>query len=209
MQTVKLVVVGDHGVGKVRCWSGKRRRLIQWQTALCISHTTGIFPAHYIPNVLDSCVVTKMVGEDPFTVGLFDVGGSVEYDRLRPLSYPQTDAFIVCFSVRNRTSFENIQSRWFPEIHHHCPKVPFVLVATQTDTRDNIEVVNALAALRQRPISTEQGLRLSREVGAARYVECSALTMKGVNDPFEQAVDAAIESPRFYGNSKKSRCLIL
>jgi Ras-related C3 botulinum toxin substrate 1 len=35
--------------------------------------------------------------------------------RLRPLSYPQTDIFLVCFSVVSPASFENIKTKWLPE----------------------------------------------------------------------------------------------
>ena len=44
------------------------------------------------------------------------VAGQEDYDRLRPLSYPQTDVFLVCFSVASPTSFENAKSKWIPEI---------------------------------------------------------------------------------------------
>ena len=52
------------------------------------------------------------------------------YFRLRPLSYPQTDVFLVCFSVVSPSSFENIKEKWVPEITHHCPKTPFLLVSS-------------------------------------------------------------------------------
>ena len=48
-----------------------------------------------------------MIGGEPYTLGLFDTAGQEDYDRLRPLSYPQTDVFLVCFSVVNPSSFEN------------------------------------------------------------------------------------------------------
>ena len=51
--------------------------------------------------------------------------------RLRPLSYPQTDVFLVCFSTVSPSSFENVKEKWVPEITHHCPKTPFLLVGTQ------------------------------------------------------------------------------
>ncbi len=39
------------------------------------------------------------IGNGPYTLGLFDTTGQEDYDRLRPLSYPQTDVLLVCSSV--------------------------------------------------------------------------------------------------------------
>ena len=52
-----------------------------------------------------------MIGGDPYTLGLFDTAGQEDYDRLRPLSYPQTDVFLVCFSVVSPSSFENVKEK--------------------------------------------------------------------------------------------------
>lgn len=51
-----------------------------------------------------------------------------DYDRLRPLSYPQTDVFVLCFSVVSPVSFDNVSTKWIPEIRQHCPDAPIVLV---------------------------------------------------------------------------------
>ena len=48
-------------------------------------------------QVFDNYAVTVMIGGEPYTLGLFDTAGQEDYDRLRPLSYPQTDVFLVCF----------------------------------------------------------------------------------------------------------------
>lgn len=37
--------------------------------------------------------------------------GQEDYDRLRPLSYSQTDIFLVCFSVVSPSSFENVREK--------------------------------------------------------------------------------------------------
>ncbi len=52
-----------------------------------------------------------MIGGEPYTLGLFDTAGQEDYDRLRPLSYPQTDVFLVCFSVVSPSSFENVKEK--------------------------------------------------------------------------------------------------
>lgn len=52
-----------------------------------------------------------MISGEPYTLGLFDTAGQEDYDRLRPLSYPHTDVFLVCFSVVSPASFENVKEK--------------------------------------------------------------------------------------------------
>jgi len=154
-----------------------------------------------------------MIGEDPYTLGLFDTAGTFfplrqrtlllllmhpttgqeDYDRLRPLSYPQTDVFLVCFSVTSPASFENVKEKWFPEVHHHCPGVPCLIVGTQVDLRDDAQVIEKLARQKQRPVMSEQGERLARELGAVKYVECSALTQKGLKNVFDEVSSSPLQ----------------
>ncbi|KAF3428643.1 hypothetical protein E2986_13650 [Frieseomelitta varia] len=189
MQTIKCVVVGDGAVGK---------------TCLLISYTTNKFPSEYVPTVFDNYAVTVMIGGEPYTLGLFDTAGQEDYDRLRPLSYPQTDVFLVCFSVVSPSSFENVKEKrfynseilqWVPEITHHCQKTPFLLVGTQIDLRDDAATIEKLAKNKQKPISAEQGEKLAKELKAVKYVECSALTQKGLKNVFDEAILAALEPP--------------
>lgn len=65
--------------------------------------------------------------------------GQEDYDNIRPLSYAGTDVFIACFSLVNRTSFENISSKWFPELAETCPKVPIILVGTKLDLKKELQ----------------------------------------------------------------------
>jgi cell division control protein 42 len=191
MQTLKCVVVGDGAVGK---------------TCLLISYTTNKFPAEYVPTVFDNYAVTVMIGGDPYTLGLFDTAGQEDYDRLRPLSYPQTDVFLVCFSVVNPASFDNVKEKWVPEIMHHCAKTPFLLVGTQMDLRDDQITIERLSRNKQKAISFEQGEKLAKELKAVKYVECSALTQRGLKNVFDEAILAALEPP---APKQKSKCEVL
>jgi len=192
MQTIKCVVVGDGAVGK---------------TCLLISYTTNKFPSEYVPTVFDNYAVTVIIGDEPYTLGLFDTAGQEDYDRLRPLSYPQTDVFLICFNVTSPPSFENVKEKWFPEVRHHCPATSCIIVGTMVDLRDDSAVLEKLSKSRQRPITFEQGERLARELGAVKYVECSALTQKGLKNVFDEAIVAALtETPT---TKKKKNCQII
>ena len=63
-----------------------------------------------------------------------------------------------------------------PEITHHCPKTPFLLVGTQIDLRDDPSTIEKLAKNKQKPITPETAEKLARDLKAVKYVECSALT---------------------------------
>ena len=66
-------------------------------------------------------------------LALWDTAGQEEYDRLRPLSYPDVDILLVCFAVDNEVSLENVKDMWFPEVNHYCPGIPIILVGTKSD----------------------------------------------------------------------------
>lgn len=57
--------------------------------------------------------------------------------RLRPLSYPGTDVFVLCFCIEYPSSFENISTYWHPELKHHCPNTPIILVGNKIDLRND------------------------------------------------------------------------
>ncbi|KAJ6495265.1 small GTPase Cdc42 [Mycena sanguinolenta] len=190
----KLVVLGDGAVGK---------------TCVLISQTTKTFPAYYVPSVYYNESVDVRIEEGVCTFALWDTGGGEDYDRLRPLSYPRTDVFLVCFNVIWLVSFENVRDKWIPEIRHHCRDVPFLIVGTQIDLRDDPEVVKKLARMKQHFISTDEGERLAYELGAAKYVECSALTQEGLNDVFEEALRACLKWPVEQPRSRGMQCVVV
>jgi small GTP-binding protein len=186
---IKLVVIGDGAVGK---------------TCLLISYANNRFPEDYIPTVFDNYVVNLTAGTETIELGLWDTAGQEEYDRLRPLSYANANVFLICFAVVNSISFENITSKWFPEVMHFCPNVPLVLVGTKVDLRKDDSVVEKLKASGQQPITTAQGGELAKKIKAFKYIECSARTQENLKTVFDEAIKAA-----FFVGTKKKSCMIL
>lgn len=128
MQTIKCVVVGDGAVGKtcllisyttnkfpseyvptVRCYCCSYIATILTMTSITSVLRMWNITVYY--QVFDNYAVTVMIGGEPYTLGLFDTAGQEDYDRLRPLSYPQTDVFLVCFSVISPSSYENVKEK--------------------------------------------------------------------------------------------------
>ncbi|KAJ3032131.1 UNVERIFIED_CONTAM: Rho GTPase protein rac1 [Siphonaria sp. JEL0065] len=136
-----------------------------------------------------------MVDGKPINLGLWDTAGQEDYDRLRPLSYPQTDVFLVCFSLVNPSSFENVKAKWYPEISHHAPNTPMILVGTKLDLREDRETLERLRDRRMAPITFQQGNQCCKEIGAVKYLECSALTQKGLKNVFDDAIRAVFAPP--------------
>lgn len=162
------------------------------KTALLMTYSQNAFPQEYIPTVIDNFLVHVMVGGSPICLNLWDTMGQEYYDRLRLLCYPRTQVFIICFSLVNPASFLNVKEKWYPEVSHHCPEARIVLVGTKLDLRLDPEVIHRLEERRMQPITYLEGLALSEEIGAFKYIECSALNQMGLKAVFDTAITAAL-----------------
>jgi len=85
-------------------------------------------------------------------------------------------------------SFSNVEEKWVPEIKQYAPNVPFILVGTQIDLRDNLISLKDLSRKRQKPVTKEEAERMARKLGARTYIECSALLNINVKQVFDTAI---------------------
>ncbi|RCN34293.1 Ras family protein [Ancylostoma caninum] len=187
---IKCVVVGDGTVGK---------------TCMLISYTTDSFPVQYVPTVFDNYSAQMTLDNHTVNLGLWDTAGQEDYDRLRPLSYPQTDVFVLCFSIVSPVSFDNVATKWIPEIRQHCPDAPILLVGTKLDLRDEANPRSTGTEDRP-PITKSQGQKCAQKIKAVKYLECSALTQQGLKQVFEDAVRAVINPKPL---KQKKSCTLL
>jgi Ras homolog gene family, member Q len=109
------------------------------------------------------------------------------------MSLPETDVFVVCYSVVNPTSFKNVKTNWISEIKKNCPNAPVILVGTKTDLREDKSVLKSLEENGESVIDELMGLTLQKEIGAEYFVECSAMTQKNVKECFHFAIESVLE----------------
>lgn len=170
---LKCVFLGDGAVGK---------------TSLVVSYSTNGYPTEYVPTAFDNYSVRVQIDGQPTRLDICDTAGQDEFDSMRPLCYTDVDVFLVCFSVVRPVSLCNIRDKWLLEIKKHKPKVPILLVGTQTDLRDNLDVLVDLARCNQRAVTEEEASKFAKQCGAIGYVECSALTQKNMKEVFDIAI---------------------
>ena len=175
---IKCVVVGDGAVGK---------------TCLLHVYANNSFPEDYVPTIFDNYSANVVVDDRTINLGLWDTAGQEDYERIRPLSYPGANVFLICYAVVNPTSFENVKTNWHPEVEHYCPDVPIVLVGTKEDLRDDTRIINKLAESNRSPVSASEAENLKNIIKAHKQLTCSAKTQFNVKAVFDAAIRAYLK----------------
>jgi small GTP-binding protein len=193
---VKLVVVGDGAVGK---------------TTLLMRYRENKFPTKYVPTVFENYYKAVVHEGIEVNLGLWDTAGQEEYDRLRSLSYHDTDIVLLIFSVDSPTSLDNLSAKWEPEVSHHCEGTPIMVVGTKADLRDNAHTIASLKESDRHPVTVEEGNAKARELDAFAYMECSALSGEGVAEIFSAALQEVLTRKGYLrgGGKKGGFCTLL
>ncbi|OAF65162.1 hypothetical protein A3Q56_07135 [Intoshia linei] len=185
---IKCVIVGDGGVGK---------------TSMVIAYTTSAFTDEYVPTIFDNYRANVAVNNSRFIrLSLWDTAGQGDYDRLRPLSYPGTQVFAVCFSVVSLQSMQNINSKWIPEINHHCEGCPRVLLGNKADLRENKSIEQDAI------IQRKDCIKFSKKYKFHSYHDTSSKHQSGLKEAFDSLILATLD-----GDKKKKlldrACILL
>jgi len=203
MSNIKVVIVGDEATGK---------------SSMLMNYSSSCFSVEYAPTMFSYFVKLYNAGimlrsnNEPMVLYVWDTSSQDKDPSMRILSYPRTDVFVVCFSCISPQSFNNISTKWIPEITNHCPNISLILCATKIDLRDNEEVLKELQGKSLSPITFNQGFEMAKSIGAASYVECTAKDSM-IKHVFEEAVLVAAKNKglKFSRNNKtvsETRCVL-
>ncbi|EFC37007.1 ras family small GTPase [Naegleria gruberi] len=159
----------------------------------CLLNRVGYhsFPQDYTPTVFDSfvktehvqCIVDGIETQADFSVAYWDTAGGEDYDRLRPLSYPQTNLFTMNYAINDFSSLKYLVEHLMWECTLGAPTATFVVVSTKNDLKDSL-YWNSLfySTTVDEPISKEEGIEFTKAIGAVSFIETSAKTGEGTID---------------------------
>ncbi|KAJ3423556.1 gtp-binding protein rho5 [Anaeramoeba flamelloides] len=166
----KTILLGDAKVGK---------------SCLMWSYTSNAFPDQYIPTVYETPRTNILIDDQVVTISIFDTSANEVYDRLRPLCYPGTSVFLLCFTYFDPNSLQSIVSRWVPEITEHCPDTPYFLVGLKADLLQDENTRTQFQQRNIQPITDQEANEVKKQIGAIEYLKCSALTQQGLRELFD------------------------
>ncbi|KAL6054931.1 GTP-binding protein Rho1 [Balamuthia mandrillaris] len=165
LSLIKVVVMGNLGVGKT-------------SLVAKLSNGRGFDPSHAdsIPEKFDNHCVRMFYGTQEVRVSLWDTEmwdtsfslegvrieeGGEDYRRMRLITYPNTDVFLLCFDLTDMESFRYLESKWACEAIRYAPYTPYIMVVcgTKSDLK--------------RTVSKEEALACAKRIGAYAYLECS------------------------------------
>ena len=203
----KIVVVGDMCSGK---------------TSLISAYCRDKFSEVYVPTILTSCMTDADILGEKIELVVVEVAGRNDFSKFRNCAYHKMDLAILCYSADSPASLKAIKDHWVPELLQAVPRVPYILVGTKKDIRDEqvckVELshrsrVNLaknssftgsqqeareklIAAgqleAREEFITTSQGLEAAEAIGAKDFIECSAMYRDGTREVFETAAKLAL-----------------
>ncbi|XP_013170241.1 PREDICTED: ras-related protein M-Ras-like [Papilio xuthus] len=147
LPTVKLVVVGDGGVGK---------------SAITIQFFQKLFVTDYDPTIEDSYIQHTEVDGQWCILDVLDTAGQEEFSAMREQYMRKGDGFLLVYSVTDAQSYQNIR-------HFHTQ----ILRVKDRETYPMLVAANKVDLVHARAVSEEAGRELARAL-AAPYIETSA-----------------------------------
>jgi Ras homolog gene family, member A len=192
VRKLKFVILGDGAAGKTYAVMKYLR-----------GHTNGI---PYAPTVYANYTSDIKIDGYHCQVTWEDTTGQDDYDRLRPIAYPDCHVALLIFAIDSPDSLANIMAKWLIEINQYHPSIPKILVGCKIDLRDDPHTIKELAKTSQKPVTQLQGKQLASSLnrdsrragtkgtsnGQVKYMECSAFTGEGIKELFEEAAQMGI-----------------
>ena len=160
------------------------------------AYSKNEIPPDNVPTVFDTYLSTVKVKDLTVDFKLSDTSSQDDMEDLGAMTYANVDIFLICFSIIDPISFENVEKKWVAEIKRYVKQPFIVLVGLKSDLRNNESTNNDLSQKNALPISYLQGKSKSEKIDAECYCECSSKSLDRVKSVFDQAFEALFKSKK-------------
>lgn len=179
MTNIKVVIIGDSCVGK---------------STLARKYVDAHSPSK--DTTFDSYTCNINHKKKNYVLHIWDTAGREEMDKLRSLSYPHTDIFLICYAIDNLRSFNNVP-KYISEIRDYNSKC--IIVGCKNDLRQDRITSGEI-------IDEERANRLAKENGCVALCT-SAEENYNVKEVFQQCVNVYNEPRQKRSKRAWWRCL--
>lgn len=193
-RSIKCLILGDAEIGK---------------TVTARRYITGKFYPYWDSVLFYNESKNLIIDGEKLVLTIWKTVGDEDYDRLRPLSYPETDVILIAFSLPyddkceknssylshdekcdKNTSFENVFEKWIPHVQHYLPKVPIIIVGLRSDLdHDKDKYMQKIYSV--------------NNVHTYPYLTCSAKTGEGITELFEEAARVAVKHQKLHTKTER------
>jgi small GTP-binding protein len=193
---IKITPVGDGATGK---------------TSMLTSYTNKTVPAEHTATVFDNYTACVTVNGQQITLSLADTAGQEDFESLRALCYPGTNIYLCVFAVNDRTSFDNISSKWMKELHEKDKVksslgVPIIIVGNKIDLRSTDKCVSRAEG---EALLEKMRAKYGESTPIMHYMECSALKSTGLKEVFDEAIKSHLKVLTRNKKGANKGCFIL
>lgn len=166
---IKLVLVGDSGVGK---------------SSLLLRFTTSdTFNAIPVTIGVDFKKKALTLRDKRLDVTIWDTAGQEKFRTLTNTYYRNAAGIIFVYDVTRRETFTNVADAWFEEVQVYSPTQDFIKMV----------VGNKVDRETERAVTKEEGVELARKYGCL-FIECSAKTSFNVDATFNELLEKILDS---------------
>ncbi|ORX99989.1 ras GTPase [Basidiobolus meristosporus CBS 931.73] len=162
MQTYKVVVLGDGGVGK---------------TTLTLQMVSNHFLETYDPTIENSYQKQTVIDNTPCMLEILDTAGQEEYTILRDQWIRGGEAYLLVYSITSKSTLE-CGIEYFSQIkrvREDMERIPLILIGNKSDKTS------------ERQVSREEGYEAALNM-KCRFLETSAKTGLNVEEAFHELV---------------------
>ena len=179
------------------------------KSGLISAYCRDKFEEMYVPTILRSCLTDANIMGHKIDLVVVEVAGRDDYAKLRRCAYHKMDAVILCYAADNVASLEKLKREWIPELKECAPNVPYILVGTKKDVKEECAYQRELLRTQEdkgqslrmedpmrHVVTTADGFEVAKYIGAHGFLECSALYRDGTREVFETAAKVALKKSR-------------